>query len=245
MTAVVACIAVWKFFPTICRILGAKFEIFAHIASWLPSNFFTSDSIIRWWEQPDILEKSAHERRSRHPCLRPAWRGIITEARSLNHPSGGERHAIHHHHSHPRSGRRLFRLPLVHAQKCAASDARRARPRASGSEPKSDAPSAAARRSKLSALLDDFNTLLTDIQRERQSYAKRERAFQRQIEAISHDLRTPRRSSSASSSCSSETMLLPSCTDPELAETVAILEQKTETMKNLVSQFYDYSRHGR
>lgn len=58
MTAVVACIAVWYFFPTICRILGAKFEIFAHIASWLPSNFFTSDSIIRWWEQPDILEKA-------------------------------------------------------------------------------------------------------------------------------------------------------------------------------------------
>ena len=58
MTAVVACIAVWNFFPTICRILGAKFEIFAHIASWLPSNFFTSDSIIRWWEQPDILEKA-------------------------------------------------------------------------------------------------------------------------------------------------------------------------------------------
>ena len=58
MTAVVACIAVWNFFPTICRILGAKFEIFAHFASWLPSNFFTSDSIIRWWEQPDILEKA-------------------------------------------------------------------------------------------------------------------------------------------------------------------------------------------
>lgn len=58
MTAVVACIAVWNFFPTICRILGAKFEIFAHIASCLPSNFFTSDSIIRWWENPDILEKA-------------------------------------------------------------------------------------------------------------------------------------------------------------------------------------------
>lgn len=58
MTAVVACIAVWNFFPTICRILGAKFEIFAHIASWLPSNFFAADSIIRWWEEPDILEKA-------------------------------------------------------------------------------------------------------------------------------------------------------------------------------------------
>lgn len=44
---------------------------------------------------------------------------------------------------------------------------------------------------ELAALLDDLNALLAEIQAERQAYAKRERGFQEQIEAISHDLRTP------------------------------------------------------
>lgn len=95
---------------------------------------------------------------------------------------------------------------------------------------------------ELSALLDDFNTLLTDIQRERQSYAKRERAFQRQIEAISHDLRTPLTVILGQLKLFKQNHAAAIVHDPELAETVAILEQKTETMKNLVSQFYDYSR---
>ena len=95
---------------------------------------------------------------------------------------------------------------------------------------------------ELSALLDDFNTLLTDIQRERQSYAKRERAFQRQIEAISHDLRTPLTVILGQLKLFKRNHAAAIVHDPELAETVAILEQKTETMKNLVSQFYDYSR---
>ena len=95
---------------------------------------------------------------------------------------------------------------------------------------------------ELSALLDDFNTLLADIQRERQSYAKRERAFQRQIEAISHDLRTPLTVILGQLKLFKRNHAAAIVHDPELAETVAILEQKTETMKNLVSQFYDYSR---
>lgn len=95
---------------------------------------------------------------------------------------------------------------------------------------------------ELSALLDDFNTLLTDIQRERQSYAKRERAFQRQIEAISHDLRTPLTVILGQLKLFKQNHAAAITSDPELAETVAILEQKAETMKNLVGQFYDYSR---
>lgn len=95
---------------------------------------------------------------------------------------------------------------------------------------------------ELSALLDDFNTLLTDIQRERQSYAKRERAFQRQIEAISHDLRTPLTVILGQLKLFKQNHSAALASDPELAETLTILEQKAETMKNLVSQFYDYSR---
>lgn len=58
---------------------------------------------------------------------------------------------------------------------------------------------------ELAALLDDLNQLLAEIQQERQNYAARERAFQRQIEAVSHDLRTPLLSSSAISNSSSKT----------------------------------------
>lgn len=95
---------------------------------------------------------------------------------------------------------------------------------------------------ELSALLDDFNTLLTDIQRERQSYAKRERAFQRQIEAISHDLRTPLTVILGQLKLFKQNHHAQIASDPELAETVAVLEQKAEAMNTLVGQFYDYSR---
>lgn len=95
---------------------------------------------------------------------------------------------------------------------------------------------------ELSALLDDFNTLLTDIQRERQSYAKRERAFQRQIEAISHDLRTPLTVILGQLKLFKQNHHAQIASDPELAETIAVLEQKAEAMNTLVGQFYDYSR---
>lgn len=58
MTGVVVWIAVWNIIPTICHLLGAKFALLARIASWMPDNFFTSDSITRWWEEPEILEKA-------------------------------------------------------------------------------------------------------------------------------------------------------------------------------------------
>lgn len=43
----------------------------------------------------------------------------------------------------------------------------------------------------LRKLLCVFNSTLEEIQKERQKYEKREKEFQRQIENISHDLRTP------------------------------------------------------
>lgn len=43
----------------------------------------------------------------------------------------------------------------------------------------------------LAGLISEFNYTLEDIQKERQKYEKREKEFQKQIENISHDLRTP------------------------------------------------------
>lgn len=94
----------------------------------------------------------------------------------------------------------------------------------------------------LSALLDDLNALLADIQQERQTYARHERAFQEQIEAISHDLRTPLTVILGNLKLFKNTQQAQIARDPELAETVAVIEQKAEAMKLLVAQFYDYSR---
>lgn len=95
---------------------------------------------------------------------------------------------------------------------------------------------------ELAALLDDLNQLLADIQHERQSYAAREHAFQRQIEAMSHDLRTPLTVIVGNLKLFQQNHHAQIASDPELAETVAVLEQKAEAMNTLVGQFYDYSR---
>lgn len=95
--------------------------------------------------------------------------------------------------------------------------------------------------SELAALLDDLNALLADIQHERQAYAKRERTFQEHIEAVSHDLRTPLTVILGHLKLiKHSTATLPQ--DAELADSVAVIEQKAEGMKSLIAQFYDYSR---
>ena len=58
LSGVAVWIGIWNILPMICALLGKKIDVLANIAAWMPSNFFTSDSIIRWWEQPDILEKA-------------------------------------------------------------------------------------------------------------------------------------------------------------------------------------------
>lgn len=95
---------------------------------------------------------------------------------------------------------------------------------------------------ELAALLDDLNQLLAEIQQERQNYAARERAFQRQIEAVSHDLRTPLTVIVGNLKLFQQNHYAQIASDPELAETIAVLEQKAEAMSTLVGQFYDYSR---
>ncbi|MCR1917550.1 HAMP domain-containing histidine kinase [Frisingicoccus caecimuris] len=92
----------------------------------------------------------------------------------------------------------------------------------------------------LAEVVRAFNITLEGIQKERQKYEKREKEFQKQIENISHDLRTPL------------TVILgylkfiknkPHMTqDKELKETIEVIEYKAETMKNLVAQFYEFSR---
>lgn len=94
----------------------------------------------------------------------------------------------------------------------------------------------------LKNLLCEFNSALEEIQKERQKYERREKEFQKQIENISHDLRTPltvilgylklfRRSHKEQLSH-----------NRELEETIDTVEHKAEIMKNLVEEFYNYSR---
>lgn len=89
------------------------------------------------------------------------------------------------------------------------------------------------------ALINTINGLLSGILRERQSYEKRERQFQQEIENISHDLRTPL------------TVILGYLKlikdyGPENGEDfkalLEIIGRKAETMEKLVTQFYDFSR---
>ena len=96
----------------------------------------------------------------------------------------------------------------------------------------------------LAKVMCSFNGALEEIRKERQKYEKREKAFQMQIENISHDLRTPL------------TVILgylklvknkdkdkeSSVKDEELEETLKIIENKAEIMKTLVTQFYEFSR---
>lgn len=99
----------------------------------------------------------------------------------------------------------------------------------------------------LGRLLSCCNRALEGLRDERQSYEKREKEFKEQIEHISHDLRTPltvilgylklmklHREKEANNNCST--------VEKELEEVLMIVEKKAETMNNLVTQFYDFSR---
>lgn len=86
----------------------------------------------------------------------------------------------------------------------------------------------------LRKLLCSFNNTLEEMRMECQKYKKREKEFQRQIENISHDLRTPL------------TVILGYLKlikkDDKNNITMNIIEHKAEIMKTLVTQFYDFSR---
>lgn len=94
----------------------------------------------------------------------------------------------------------------------------------------------------LRKLLCSLNRLLEGIQQERQRYERRERDFQKQIENISHDLRTPltvilgylKLYQQSNAPCEGR--------DTEAAETIEIVKRKAEAMRKLADQFYDFSR---
>lgn len=94
----------------------------------------------------------------------------------------------------------------------------------------------------LKNLLCSFNSTLEEIQKERLSYEQRERNFQKQIENISHDLRTPLTVILGYLKLYKKTQEEQISKNPELSETINMIEQKAEVIKRLVTQFYDFSR---
>ncbi|MBU3173611.1 sensor histidine kinase [Clostridium estertheticum] len=93
----------------------------------------------------------------------------------------------------------------------------------------------------LEKVLCSFNYTLEGIRKERHNYEKREKGFQKQIENISHDLRTPLTVILGYLKLIKKTDKELNM-DKELAEALEIIENKAETMKILVAQFYDFSR---
>lgn len=91
----------------------------------------------------------------------------------------------------------------------------------------------------LETLMSSINCTLDAIRSESKDYAKHEREFQSEIEAISHDLRTPLTVilgylGFLQKQCLSHTA--------EQKEMLDIIERKASSMETLISQFYDYSR---
>lgn len=93
----------------------------------------------------------------------------------------------------------------------------------------------------LEKVLCSFNDTLEEIRKERLKYEKREKEFQKQIENISHDLRTPLTVILGYLKLMKKADIKLNM-DKELAEALEIIEHKAETMKILVTQFYDFSR---
>ena len=93
----------------------------------------------------------------------------------------------------------------------------------------------------LERLIFTMNATLDEVRRERQSYERREKEFQQQIENISHDLRTPltvilgyirfmKKSIKEGGLLQDQT------------EALEVIERKAGSMEKLVAQFYAYSR---
>lgn len=94
----------------------------------------------------------------------------------------------------------------------------------------------------LKGLLCAFNSVLEEIQKERQSYEKREQNFKKEIENISHDLRTPLTVILGYLKLFKKSGEKPFSDNTDFSEALCIVEQKAESLKQLIDQFYDYSR---
>ena len=91
----------------------------------------------------------------------------------------------------------------------------------------------------LENLMSSINCSLDAIRNERKDYAKRESEFQSEIEAISHDLRTPLTVILGYLGFLQKQRL---SLTTEQKEMLDIIERKARSMETLISQFYDYSR---
>lgn len=91
----------------------------------------------------------------------------------------------------------------------------------------------------LENLLKSLNYTLDSVCNERIEYAKRESEFQSQIEAISHDLRTPLTVILGYLGFLQKQRTTLTC---EQREMIDVMERKTRSIEKLISQFYDYSR---
>ena len=91
----------------------------------------------------------------------------------------------------------------------------------------------------LEALMSSINCTLDAIRSERKDYAKRESEFQAEIEAISHDLRTPLTVILGYLGFLQKQRLSLTADQKEMLD---IIERKARSMEMLISQFYDYSR---
>lgn len=91
----------------------------------------------------------------------------------------------------------------------------------------------------LETLFSSINCTLDAIRSERKDYAKRESEFQAEIEAISHDLRTPLTVILGYLGFLQKQRLSLTADQKEMLD---IIERKARSMEILISQFYDYSR---
>lgn len=89
----------------------------------------------------------------------------------------------------------------------------------------------------LEEFLAEINRALSEIRREKNEFARREQEFKKQIENISHDLRTPL------TSILGYLKLMDVQNMPEEErESLDTVRRKAEALSRLIGQFYDYSR---
>lgn len=90
---------------------------------------------------------------------------------------------------------------------------------------------------ELEDLLTDINACLHAIRREKIVYARHEKEFKQQIENISHDLRTP-----LTSMIGYLRIMDTSSLNVEEQEDLRTVIRKAERLREMITQFYDFSR---
>lgn len=89
---------------------------------------------------------------------------------------------------------------------------------------------------ELEELLSSMNRALDQMRKERVSYEKREQEFQRQLEDISHDLRTPLTAIQGYLK-----LIDPDSLDGEEKEYLEVIRRRSAHLQHLINQFYEFS----